>query len=267
MRADYHVHTNFSKDSDASPEEQVREAISKGLKTICITDHHDLDYSEPNFEIDLEKYVPMLRMLQEKYREQIKILIGMEFGMQPHLGNACGELAAKYPFDFIIGSIHLVDGQDPYFRTLFDGKNDEEVYRRGFEVTLECMKCTSDFDVLGHVDYIVRYGHNREQDYSYAKYADYLDEILKQLIQNGKGLEVNTGGWKYGLTFAHPHQDLLKRYRELGGEIITIGSDAHRPEHIAYDFHRVGAYLENCGFKYYTEFRQRKPYFCAICEI
>ena len=123
----------------------------------------------------------------------------MEFGMQQHLGNMCSKLAQKYPFDFIIGSIHLVDGQDPYYRTYFDNKTDEEGYCRGFEVTLECVKKTHDFDVLGHIDYIVRYGRKREQDYSYVKYADYLDEILKYLIQNGKGLEVNTGGWKYGL--------------------------------------------------------------------
>ena len=87
---------------------------------------------------------------------------------------------------------------------------------------------------------------------------------MKHLIEHGKGLELNTAGWKYGLPFAHPHQDVLKRYKELGGEIITIGSDGHRPEHVAYDFHKVKDYLEACGFKYYTEFRQRKPYFCAL---
>ena len=114
------------------------------------------------------------------------------------------------------------------------------------------------------MDYIVRYGTHGEASYSYAKYADYIDAILKYLIEHGKGLELNTGGWKYGLSFAHPHQDVLKRYKELGGEILTIGSDAHKPEHVAYDFDRVKAYLEACGFKYYTEFRNRIPKFCAI---
>lgn len=264
MRVDYHVHTNFSKDSNAGPEEQVRAAIARGLKTICITDHHDLDYSEPNFEINFDNYFPKLYALREKYCHQIEILIGMEFGLQPHLGTICSEVANNYPFDMIIGSIHLIDGQDPYYRTYFDDKTDEEGYRRGFEVTLECMKKTHDFDILGHIDYIVRYGHHQEQYYSYAKYADYLDEILKYLIQNGKGLEVNTAGWKHGLSFAHPHPDILKRYRELGGEMVTIGSDAHRPEHVAYDFEKLKDYLEACGFKYYTEFCQRKPRFCAM---
>jgi histidinol-phosphatase (PHP family) len=122
----------------------------------------------------------------------------------------------------------------------------------------------TEYDSLGHIDYIVRYGNDKEQTYSYSKNADYIDEILKHLIANGKGLEVNAAGWKSGLSFAHPHQDVLKRYKELGGEIITIGSDAHKPEHVAYDFHKIKDYLEFCGFKYYTEFRQRKPHFCAI---
>ena len=147
---------------------------------------------------------------------------------------------------------------------MFFDKTDEEGYRRGFELTLESIRKVSDYDTLGHIDYVVRYGKYRDKEYSYAKYADYLDEILIHLIENGKGLELNTAGWKYGLPFAHPHQDVLKRYKEFGGEIITIGSDGHKPEHIAYDFHKVKEYLEACGFKYYTEFRQRKPYFCAL---
>lgn len=264
MKADYHMHTSFSADSDTTPEEMIQAAIQKGLQTICITDHHDIDFTEPGFQIDFDNYFPVLRELQEKYRDKIEILIGMEFGMQPHLGETEKQLAKKHPFDFIIGSLHLVDGKDPYRGDIFHGKTDETVYRRTFELMIENIRKCPDFDSLGHMDYVVRYGTNREQEYSYQKYADYLDEILKYLIQNGKALELNTAGWKYGLPFAHPHMDILKRYKELGGEMITIGSDGHCPEHVAYDFPKVKAYLEMCGFKYYTEFRQRIPKFCIL---
>ena len=264
MKADFHVHTHFSKDSKATPKGQIEAAISRGLKTICITDHHDIDYLEQGFEIDFASYFDTLQKLQAQYRDKIEILIGMEYGMQPHLGEKCAELTKQYPFDFVIGSIHMMDGQDPYYRTIFEGKTDTEVYRRGFEVTMENIQRTPGFDSLGHIDYIVRYGRNPAQDYSYAKCGDCLDEILKFLISNGKALELNTGGWKYGLSFPHPHSDVLRRYKELGGEMITVGSDAHAPEQIAYDFHKVKDYLETCGFKYYTEFRQRTPYFCAL---
>ena len=263
MKADFHVHTSFSYDSDSAPEEMIQAAIQKGLKTICITEHHDLDFVEPA-TTDFEAYWPTMRKLQEKYRNQIEVLIGMEFGMQSHLGHICDELATKYPFDFVVGSIHIFDGYDPYYPDYFQKTEDEAGYRRAFELTLEGLQATKEIDVLGHLDYIVRYGTHREDSYSYTKYADYIDAILKYLIEHGKGLELNTGGWKYGLSFAHPHQDVLKRYKELGGEILTIGSDGHNPEHVAYNFERVKAYLEACGFKYYTEFRKRIPKFCAI---
>lgn len=263
MRADFHMHTGFSVDSETEPEMMIRESIRKGLKTICITEHVDRDIPGAP-EVDYPCYIATMDMLREKYKGQIEILTGMEFGMQPHLGEMNLRIARAYPFDFIIGSAHVVDGIDPYFKECFEGKTDEEVYRRYFELILEDMMNTPEFDSLGHLEYAVRYGHNREQDYSYARYADYLDAILKYLIENGKGLEVNTAGWKYGLPFAHPHPDVLRRYRELGGEIITVGSDAHRPECIAYDFDRVGEYLKSNGFAYYTEFRHRKPNFCAI---
>lgn len=264
MKADFHMHTSFSTDSDTTPEEMIQAAIQKGLKTICITDHHDIDFTEPGFLIDFDTYIPVLQELQEKYRDKIEVLIGMEFGMQPHLGETEKQLAKKYPFDFVIGSLHLVGGKDPYRGGIFRGQTDETVYRRAFELMIENIRNCSDFDSLGHIDYVVRYGTNREKEYSYQKYADYLDEILKYLIQNGKALELNTTGWKYGLPFAHPHRDVLKRYKELGGEMITVGSDGHRPEHIAYDFSKVKAYLEMCGFQYYTEFRQRTPKFCIL---
>ncbi|MEG0355158.1 MAG: PHP domain-containing protein, partial [Lachnospiraceae bacterium] len=167
----------------------------------------------------------------------------------------------KYPFDFVIGSVHVVDRMDPYEGVLFQGKSDEEIYERTFEQTVENIKAVKDFDVLGHIDYIIRYGKHKAQGYSYEKYAPYLDAILKTVIECGKGIELNTSGFKYGLGFCHPHPDIIKRYKELGGEIITIGADGHRPEHIAYDFDKVSDILKDCGFKYYTEFQQRIPKF------
>ena len=261
MKADFHVHTSFSGDSDYSPESMIQAAIKYGLDTICITDHQDEEFTEPGFEIDFPNYFPTLKALQEKYREQIDIRIGMEYGLQPQLGQSCHELVRKYPFDFVIGSRHLLDGQDMYYRKCFDYMTDEEAYRKAFEEILDDIQYVTDFDVLGHFDYIVRYGKSQHKEYSCAKYAELIDAILKHLISNGKGLEINTAGWKYGLPFAHPHTDVLKRYHELGGEILTIGSDAHKPEHVAYDFHRVSEVLKACGFKYYTEFKQRKPIF------
>ena len=264
MKTDFHMHTKFSSDSDTEPKAMIERAIKLGLDTICFTDHFDKDYptqGEEDFALDTDAYLQKIGELQEAYKDKIDIRIGVELGLQPHLGKFYHEYVKKYPFDFVIGSIHVVEGQDPYYGGPFENHSDEEAYRHTFEETLLNIKNNSDFDVLGHIDYVVRYGKTRAENYSYQKNADVIDEILKYLIEHGKGIEVNTSGWKYGLSFAHPHPDILKRYRELGGEIITVGSDGHKPEYIAYDFHRVSHMLRACGFKNYTEFKQRKPFF------
>ena len=169
-----------------------------------------------------------------------------------------------YPFDFVIGSSHVVHGKDPYYFSFFDGKTEQEAYTEYFVSILENLDAFTDFDVYGHIDYVVRYGPNRNADYTYAKYADVLDEILKKLISLGRGIEINTGGFKYGLGHPNPSEEILSHYHELGGEILTIGADAHQPEHVAYDFKKVRDLLKACGFSYYTVFRNRKPEFYKL---
>lgn len=270
IRGDFHMHTEFSTDSEASVRSMLEASLERGLTSACITDHLDLDYPEDKemgpkpFQLDFKKYFAMLDRMREEYREKINVGIGVELGLQPHLGKTYEKLTGKYPFDFVIGSLHLVHGMDPYYGEIFEGKNDSDVYREAFRETSRCLDRISAFDVLGHLDYVVRYGKNKAQEYSYRKFSDEIDEILKKVISAGKGLEMNMGGIKYGLGFANPHPDVLKRYRELGGEIVTVGSDAHRPEHVAYDFEEAGEILKSCGFHYYAEFKERKPLFKRI---
>lgn len=273
IQADMHMHTWFSTDSEACPCDMADEAVRKGLKTICFTDHFDKDDLEWGEEgiFDVDAYFVEMQKLQEEYAGKLNIRIGMELGLRTYLKDYYEELTKKYPFDFVIGSVHNVpykkdaEGNilytDPAAEKLFTDRTDKEAYRLMMETTLENVRTSDCFQTLGHLDYVVRYGKSREKEYSYTDYADIIDEILKLLIEKEKGLEVNSAGLKYGLPFAHPHPDVLKRYRELGGEIITIGADAHKPEHIAYDFAKAEEILKSCGFKYYTEFFEQKPVF------
>lgn len=264
--ADYHMHTWFSKDSKASPEEMADAAVQKGLAAICFTDHEDKDYicDGEEYVIDTGKYFEKMRDLQNKYEGRLDIRLGIELGLQPHLADFFKMYTQVYPFDFVIGSVHVIDSKDPYYDSFFDGISDAQAYQKVLQETLKDIRTIRDFDVLGHLDYVVRYGMQKEKEYSYKEFSTIIDEILKELIQTGRGIELNTAGFKYGLPFAHPHPEVLKRYRELGGEIVTVGADAHRPEHVAYDFDRVNAILTDCGFKYYTEFVDRKPVFKKI---
>lgn len=273
IHADMHMHTWFSTDSEACPRDMADEAVRKGLKTICFTDHFDKDDLEWGEEgiFDVDAYFVEMQKLQEEYAGKLNIRIGIELGLRTYLKDYYEELTKKYPFDFVIGSVHNVpykkdaEGNilytDPAAEKLFTDRTDKKAYRLMMETTLENVRTSDCFQTLGHLDYVVRYGKSREKEYSYTDYADIIDEILKLLIEKEKGLEVNSAGLKYGLPFAHPHPDVLKRYRELGGEIITIGADAHKPEHIAYDFAKAEEILKSCGFKYYTEFFEQKPVF------
>ncbi len=266
MMWDVHMHTSFSGDSDTAVQDMIEMAISRNLDGICITDHLDFDYpQEPDlFLLDLPRYDKEIRRYQALYADRIPVCFGIELGLQPHLADRHRRILCDYAFDFVIGSSHVVHGTDPYYPEYYHGRTEAEAYREYFESILENIAAFDDFDVYGHIDYVVRYGPNKNNEYSYEKYKDVLDEILRVLIEKGKGIEVNTAGFKYGLGQPNPAQDVLFRYRELGGEIITLGADAHVPEHVAYDFHKLPDLLKACGFSRYTVFHNRKPEFLSL---
>lgn len=264
---DFHMHTEFSGDSQTPVTAMIEQAIQKGLSSICITDHLDFDYltdEQQSFELDGDSYYKTLSQLSMKYAKDIRILIGVETGLEPDKVNMLDDFVQRYPYDFIIGSSHLVHRADPYYPEFFHNRSDDEAFTEYFESIIENLNVCNNFDVYGHIDYVVRYSPNKSKNYSYRKYSDILDEILKKLIDSGKGIEVNTGGYRSGLDFPNPHPDIIKRYKELGGEIITIGSDAHTPEYIANNFNQVALLLKDCGYKYYSVFEKRKPDFLKL---
>ena len=265
MRADVHMHCGFSNDSETRPEDMVESAIAKGLSVICFTDHYDKDNLDWGDEaiFDVESYFQKMIELQEEYRDQIYIRIGAEIGMQPYLAEYYQDFMAQHPFDFVIGSVHSVLEHDVAL-DFFQKHSDPEGYKIYFEEMLQDVQKIKSYDVLGHLDYIVRYSNQGSKGFDLNDYMDIIEEILKQVIVHGKGIEMNMSGLKYGLGAPHPQPEIIKRYRELGGEIITVGADGHIPEHIAYDYHLADDILKSCGFKYYTEFKGRKPLFVKI---
>lgn len=267
IKADYHLHSSFSGDSKTPMEEMIKQAISLGLSRMCFTEHLDMDFIYINeeetgmFDLNTDSYLFDLIKYKEKYASLIQICFGVELGVQPHISKKLAAYAKSYDFDFIIASSHVCGGKDPYYPYFYEGRSEEEAYREYFSSIIENIKAFTNFDVYGHLDYVVRYGPNKDTEYSYAKYKDLFDKILELLIDNGKGIEINTGGIKYGLRELNPCTDIIKRYKELGGEIITIGSDAHTPDMLANGFDRAAAILKDCGFRYYTTFQKRMPAF------
>lgn len=263
--ADCHLHSSFSGDSDAKMEEMIQKAISLGLTHICFTEHQDFDYikndeiPEGFFEINTDQYLYDLVNLKDKYRKDITVNFGIELGMQEHLARKNAIYAKNHDFDFIIASSHLCNGKDPYYPDFFEGRDEKEAYHEYFKSILECIKTCRAFDVYGHLDYIFRYGPTKNTNFVFDEYKEDFDKILKMLIDNEKGIEVNTSGYHYGMNNPHPSKDILLEYKKLGGEIITIGSDAHKPEDVARDYDKTEELLKDCGFTYYAVFDGRMP--------
>jgi len=251
-------------------EDMALRGIELGLTDMCFTEHMDIDFIYPDpgedgmYELNTDSYLYELIRCKEKYAGKVKLLFGVELGLQPHLKREQAVYAKSYDFDFIIASSHLCNRKDPYHPYFFEGRSDEEGYREYFSSILENLKAFGNFDVYGHLDYVVRYGKEKDKDYHYDKYKDILDKILETLIRDGKGIEVNTGAIGYGLKEFNPCTDILKRYRALGGEIVTVGSDAHEPDAIARGFERAAQVLTECGFRYYAVFEKRTPEFRRI---
>jgi histidinol-phosphatase (PHP family) len=248
-------------------EDMIRQAVRCGLEQICFTEHQDFDYPPSHeltadfFLVDTDAYLQELLRLRQRYAGQIRLGFGIELGLQTHLTKELTDYVHSHTFDFIIGSSHVCNRQDPYYPEFFEGRSEEAAYREYFTDILENIKCFQEFDVYGHLDYVVRYGPSQDREYTYEKYRDILDAILELLLASGKGLEINTGGLKYGLREPNPCTALLKRYRQLGGEIITVGSDAHVPRYIGYEFAKAAELLKSCGFSHYTTFQHRPPEF------
>lgn len=263
IKADYHVHSYFSGDSTAPMEQMIQGAIQKGLTRLCFTEHMDFEFpyqptDKPDmFIVNTDSYLYELLMLREKYNPQIEIHFGIELGLQTSIVRQNLIYSRSHEFDFIIGSSHVCNGKDPYYPAFYENRSEEEAYREYFIGILDNMKVFHNFDVYGHLDYVVRYGPNKDNNYTYSKYKDVIDPILSFLIENEKGLEVNTAGLTKGLKDVHPCTDILKRYRELGGEIITIGSDSHSPDTLGAHFDKAAEILTDCGFKYYCVFANR----------
>lgn len=277
MFTDYHVHTEFSDDSSYLMEEVIKDAINMKMDEICFTDHVDYgvkrDWNDaqgmlyrkggpgepekmPLANVNYPKYFEKIEFLRNKYPEII-IKQGMEFGMQVHTIDQYQQLFNKYPFDFIILSCHQVEDKEFWTQDFQRGRTQKEYNERYYQEILDIIKVYKDYSVLGHLDLIIRY--DNQGVYPFEKLKPIIKKILEIVIKDGKGIEVNTSSHRYGLKDSQPSKDILKLYKELGGKIITIGSDSHKKEHLGTYIEETKALLKELGFESYCTFDKMKP--------
>ena len=265
MYKDSHVHTTISHDGKSSMDEFIKSATQKGVDEITFTEHYDVydglqsTLKTLNVQNYLETYVKMKEIYDFKFN------FGIEIGLQPDIKPNIDNLVKTYGFDFIIGSSHITTKKDiSKDSSFFEGLSYKEAYLKYFEEVLLNIKVHNNFDVYGHLDYVVRYGGYNIKSIDYKDFSEVLDAILKLLIKKGKGIELNTSGLRYGLPYPHPNVEILKRYKELGGQIITLGSDAHQVSDLASNFNLAYELLHSVGFKHIAVFHNRIPDFIRI---
>ncbi len=273
MKADYHVHTEFSDDSTYPMEEVVLDAINLKLDEICFTDHVDYGIkvdqdvpnkilyrgNEPFTNVDYPKYYDSYLKLKEKYKDKIALKLGLEFGMQIHTIDKYEKLFKRYPFDFIILSVHEVEDKEFWTQDFQKGKTQKEYNERYYEEILNLVKNYHNYSVLGHLDLITRYDENGI--YPFEKVKPIINEILKIVINDNKGIELNTSSHRYYLKDLTPSLDILKLYKKLGGQIITIGSDSHKKEHLGAYIDESKEILKELGYKEFCTYEKMKPIF------
>lgn len=259
---DYHMHSIVSFDGKETPRQMLAAAEAAGLKEICFTDHIDYD--------PLAKEQTMIfdtRVYNEAYdgltSTKVKIRRGMEFGMDAAHPERLKTDLQRRPFDFVIGSVHFVDDYDVYFPPYWEGKTIDQGELRYLEEVLVCVQSHEDFDVLGHLTYISKAWNNpTNRPVRYELYAELVDEIFRELIRKGKGIEVNTSGMTRCGVYL-PDETYVRRFKELGGQIVTVGSDAHAANRVGEHCFAVCDMLKEI-FGYVCTFEERRPIFHTL---
>ena len=284
MLADYHIHTEFSDDSREKMEHQIERAIALELDEICFTDHVDYgikkDWSEGNIEyrpgdsmssgvkeldpltnVNYPEYFGKILRMKELYKGKITLKQGLEFGIQTITVPKYEALFNTYEkeLDFVLLSIHQIDNQELWTQDYQKGKTQREYNEGYYREIYEVMKRFSHYSVLAHLDLINRY--DPLGPCPFEEIRDIVAEILKLAIQNGKGIELNTSSWHYGLKDTQPSREILKLYHDLGGKILTIGSDAHTTRYLADHLQDARRILKDIGFTEFCTFRHMEPEF------
>lgn len=278
---DCHTHTQFSVDSEADLGMCAERADRLGLAAYAVTDHCECNswypaehYSDGDDMHDSYCYkdcfldsVAAVTALKEKYNGKLNLICGVEMGQPQAAPEAAAFINADERVDFIIGSLHQIRGEKDFYYIDYMDLGADKIYDllERYFTELNEMCRTNCFDVLGHLTYCLRYmkqRHGIEPDIS--RFDDIIADSFHTLAQNGKGIEINTSGLRQGFGETFPNLRYTKLFREMGGEIISVGSDAHTAEDIGKNVRDGIEIAKAAGFTRIAYFKKRQPQFIAI---
>ena len=278
MLADYHVHCMFSDDSWYTPEKVCEDAWRLNLDEICFTDH--VDYGiKPDWDdalsakvfegqrvlnVDYDAYFPSIAKLREEWAGRLAIKTGLEFGVQTHTIGKFDALWDKWgdQLAFTLLSIHQVGDAEFWTGEFQEGRTQEEYNRAYYQELYDVTTSFTHWSVLAHLDLIKRYDPAGILDFPANR--DLVAATLEHVVAQGKGIELNTSSVRYGLKDSQPAEEILRLYRDLGGKIITLGSDSHAPQHLGAYLRHFQHYLASLGFEGFYTFDKMEPTFHAF---
>ena len=291
MKADYHIHTEFSDDSRELMENQIERGIELGLDELCFTDHVDYgikrdwddpkgieyrggdgmsssaDEQDPIANVDYPAFFKKFHEMEKKYAGKINIKAGLEFGIQTITIDPFEKLYAKYEdeLDFVLLSMHQVDNKEFWTGDFTRGRTQQEYNDAYYDEIYKVQQQFKHYSVLAHLDLLARY--DPAGVYPFEKEEEKIAEILKLAIKDGKGIEINTSSWHYGLKDTQPSRKILKLYKDLGGKIFTFGSDAHKTEFLGDHFADARKIVrDEIGIKEFCTFDHMVPTFHPIVD-
>ena len=253
------MHSRNSCDSDATMAQMAAVALERGLCEIAFTEHYDLNPADqcPGF-YDPASFFEQIEVARAEFEPQgLTIRAGVEMG-EPHLYRETqGPVLSRWPYDVVLGSLHWVGDHNVFDPAYYQARTPGEAFGLYFAELVEMIE-GGGFEVLAHVDVVKRTGFDVYRQFDTCAWEDLYRPVCQACLDPGIAVEINTGGWRRDVREAHPALESLRWYREMGGELLTLGSDAHRPEHVAYRFEDALALARAAGFSRVCTFHQRQ---------
>lgn len=260
---DCHFHSEHSSDCEVPLMAFCRRARQLGLSYLCPTEHVDFDPQDTGYNyLNVEAYTRDVEACQEQFEAQLTLLKGVEVDYQARFDAELRGFLAQHAFDFVIGSVHYVDGLF-VVDALIDAHDPDTAYRRYFDAVRQAAG-SGLFDVIGHLDLLKRHGIPRWGHFDPHRYGDEIEAVLQAAVDTGTGLEINTSGLRQVPAETYPGLETLRLYRELGGTVITLGSDAHHVANLGKNIHDGLARARAAGFERIAVFVERQPFWLGI---
>ena len=276
---DCHTHTQFSVDSDADINECVKRACGLGLSAYAITDHCECNrfyskehypdettYQYFDFGVDFENSVSAVTKLKEQYSGKTELLCGTEMGQATHNYEVAEKIVSDKRLDFVLASMHQLPKTEDFCFIDYTEYTLDGIYKlcERYFIEINRLCAWGRFDVLAHLTYFMRYLSKAKIDVDISRFDDIIADSFRLLAQNGKGIEINTSGLRQGFGATFPDLKYVRMFRELGGEVLSIGSDSHTVEDIGANVSDAADIAKAAGFRYLAYFKERKPVFIPI---